>query len=200
MIPDPNIWFQRRPGGPWYKHSDPANAYRIKRCENCGREYLGQSRARYCTGQCVGQVSSAAHRKEVVSYFSAHSRVRRQNGSASSRLCVDCGQRAHEWSYDGSDPGELISPEGYRYSINPERYEPRCKPCHEAHDGHVGTGNPNAYLTAAQVREIYASVGASQQKLADIYGTTKSNIAAIRSGRTHKAITGAEYAATAVGL
>jgi hypothetical protein len=35
------------------------------------------------------------------------------------------------WSYDGTDPGERICPaRGYFYSLDPNRYRPRCQPCH----------------------------------------------------------------------
>ena len=49
-------------------------------------------------------------------------------------MCVDdCGNRAAHWSYDYSDPSELIDPRGV-YSPNPDRYQPRCIPCHTRFD------------------------------------------------------------------
>ena len=36
------------------------------------------------------------------------------------------------WSYDGTDPAERTDPaRGCRYSLDPTRYRPRCRPCHQ---------------------------------------------------------------------
>ena len=45
--------------------------------------------------------------------------------------CADCGAPAVDWSYDGTDPAERTDRgRGYRYSLDPARYRPRCRSCH----------------------------------------------------------------------
>jgi hypothetical protein len=68
-----------------------------------------------------------------VTYDAVHWRLRRSRGSASKRNCLDCGQQAQHWSYDGLDPNQLFQGP-LAYSLNPERYSPRCVPCHIAYD------------------------------------------------------------------
>ncbi|MDQ4118708.1 MAG: hypothetical protein M3235_17360, partial [Actinomycetota bacterium] len=42
-----------------------------------------------------------------------------------------CAAPAACWSYDGSDPDERTDPaRGYRYSLDLDRYRPRCRSCH----------------------------------------------------------------------
>ena len=48
--------------------------------------------------------------------------------------CQHCGGQAHDWAYDHNDPDELTSQEGLRYSANPRRYFPLCRPCHVQFD------------------------------------------------------------------
>lgn len=75
--------------------------------------------------------------KEVVGYVGAHDRVRRLRGVARLHRCIDCGEPAEDWSYDGNDPAELIDqikPHGSPYSLLPKHYDPRCRPCHAAKD------------------------------------------------------------------
>lgn len=70
-------------------------------------------------------------------WVTVHKRLRRQRGRAAEHACVDCGQPAREWSYDGRDPNELVSIHRgvrLRYSLDLSRYEPRCVPCHRAYD------------------------------------------------------------------
>ena len=69
-----------------------------------------------------------------VGYTSAHQRVYRVRGPASGNRCVDCGHPARHWSYDHEDPEEITTPQGYRYSGDPEHYVPRCVPCHTRGD------------------------------------------------------------------
>lgn len=74
--------------------------------------------------------------KEVVAYSSAHYRIRRSKGAASRFRCVDCGTQALDWSYSGGDPGELVEA-GLAYSLDPNRYVPRCRACHKSHDNAI---------------------------------------------------------------
>ena len=78
----------------------------------------------------------------TVKYVTAHARCRKLWGSASAHECVDCGNQANDWSYDGTDPdplGEVISTKQrgsveVEFSAWPEFYAPRCRPCHQSFD------------------------------------------------------------------
>ena len=67
----------------------------------------------------------------TTSYIQAHRKVRKEKGPATDYLCVDCGDNAHEWSYDYSDPEPLMSGTS-AFSFDVFRYEPRCRICHDA--------------------------------------------------------------------
>lgn len=73
-------------------------------------------------------------RRDDIRYYSAHRRVVRQRGSAKSHRCVDCTETAVDWSYDHTDPDALADDRGRPYSVKPEHYSPRCRPCHRAFD------------------------------------------------------------------
>src|SRR5690606_2960253 len=60
--------------------------------------------ARELAAENVVKVAVRGYRKDVVGYGAAHERVYRKRGRASQHDCVDCGERAEEWSYDHSDP------------------------------------------------------------------------------------------------
>lgn len=65
-----------------------------------------------------------------VGYIGAHGRVKTVKGYASKYQCIDCGERAHHWSYDHADPDELWEAKKGPYSASPDHYVPRCAPCH----------------------------------------------------------------------
>lgn len=67
-------------------------------------------------------------------YRCAHQRVKRDRGPAKRSRCVDCGQAAAEWSYDGSDPAARHEEGKGHYSLDLERYVPRCVLCHRRFD------------------------------------------------------------------
>lgn len=77
-------------------------------------------------------------KREVVGYSAAHYRIRAALGKAAEHPCTDCSAPASDWSYDHTDPDELVSDHpqsaGSRYSLKPEHYAPRCKSCHKAFD------------------------------------------------------------------
>lgn len=78
--------------------------------------------------------------EKVISYQGAHKRVKLDRGSAQQHDCVDCAGQARDWSYTGNDPGEFhefVKGSRLAYSVNPNFYEARCKPCHRKHDGKV---------------------------------------------------------------
>lgn len=65
------------------------------------------------------------------SYAAALARVSARRGPAAERTCAECTADAECWSYDGTDPEERTHPgRGYRYSLDPARYRPRCRSCH----------------------------------------------------------------------
>ncbi len=67
-------------------------------------------------------------------YGAAHWRVYVARGLARDHRCVDCGGPAEHWSYDHTDPDELVAPDGLAYSLDVDRYEPRCVSCHRKFD------------------------------------------------------------------
>lgn len=69
-------------------------------------------------------------RRQFVSYEQAHLRLKVWRGRPDSMLCVKCGETARHWAYMGGDPEELTCPKGRRYSLDLDRYEPMCVPCH----------------------------------------------------------------------
>ncbi|WNM68813.1 HNH endonuclease [Gordonia phage Soos] len=71
-------------------------------------------------------------RAEVVSYGAMHQRLTKDRGPASAHPCFDCGSPARQWSYDHSDPDQLYGP--WPYSLDPNRYVPRCVSCHKRMD------------------------------------------------------------------
>ena len=78
---------------------------------------------------------NAAWRGDALSYGAAHTRVYARRSSASLHPCVDCGERAKDWSYVGGCPREQRDPEnGCAFSPDPDRYAARCRKCHHAYD------------------------------------------------------------------
>lgn len=78
---------------------------------------------------------------EVPTFDAAHKRLNRARGSAKSFPCVDCGGPASEWSYDHTDPEALFERVGAvmtPYSLDLDRYVPRCVSCHRRFDGAGG--------------------------------------------------------------
>lgn len=67
-------------------------------------------------------------------YHAAHYRIYNLRGRADDYLCQHCGETALEWAYTNDCPDERVSPESWRYSLDPARYMPLCKPCHVRFD------------------------------------------------------------------
>ena len=83
------------------------------------------------------QQRKGAFRVEAPGYEGAHWRVRRAYGKASEYYCVGCMGDAEDWAYDHEDPDELVEVRDgsrLRYSADPDRYQPMCKPCHAVFD------------------------------------------------------------------
>ena len=76
-----------------------------------------------------------AWKGDGLGYEAAHWRVKALKGSASGHRCLDCQERAMDWSYNGGCAREAIDPQnGCAYSPNPEMYSPRCRSCHRQYD------------------------------------------------------------------
>lgn len=70
-------------------------------------------------------------RRAVVSYEQAHLRLKLWRGRPDSMLCIKCSETARHWAYMGGDPKELLRDrKGRAYSLDLDRYEPMCVPCH----------------------------------------------------------------------
>lgn len=90
----------------------------------------------------MASVGRGNHKGNDITYNTAHKRVRWARGRARDHACVDCGNRANEWSYDHSDPNEMTQMVRRRdrrtpmtYSADVNRYQPRCHECHAQFDG-----------------------------------------------------------------
>lgn len=71
------------------------------------------------------------------SFSGVHKRLAAHRGPAAEYDCVDCGQAAAEWSYDGLDSQQLTEIRRgsvATYSTDLNRYQPRCRPCHRRFD------------------------------------------------------------------
>lgn len=75
-------------------------------------------------------------------YRTVHSRLVAARGKASNHECVDCGDTAREWSYDHTDPESKHDDRGGDYSVDLDRYEPRCRTCHFYFDKHSWLNKP----------------------------------------------------------
>lgn len=71
---------------------------------------------------------------EHVSYQVIHQRIRRDQGSARNRACINCDRPGLHWAYQGGDPAERLDEQGFIYSIHPEFYKPMCGKCHSSLD------------------------------------------------------------------
>lgn len=211
MTPDPSEWYQKRPGGPWYRRGS-STAHYVKTCERCGEEYLGQGRAQFCSRACINW------KADDIGYGAAHRRVKDARGRASEHPCIDgCGRQAEDWSYDHElgCPDEKIGEEGREAGraycpSHVECYQPRCRKCHrgvkDIETTARGERHYRAKLSAPDVREIRRlySIGLcpehpkhsrvcrqdghwTQPKLADKFRVNRSQISrAIRGERwTH---------------
>lgn len=83
--------------------------------------------------------NKATHwRREDIGYSMAHGRVRSDRGRVQDHDCTDCGRTAEHWSYNHTDPDELmaegLSARPVAYSPRPEHYSPRCIKCHKRFD------------------------------------------------------------------
>ena len=86
---------------------------------------------------------------DIPAYRTVHNRLKAKRGVAASYQCVDCGRPAAQWSYDGSDPDEIRARDGrgyeLAYSVDLNRYHPRCIRCHNIFDHPAKTQCPSGH-------------------------------------------------------
>jgi hypothetical protein len=125
---------------PSLKRGGFAVARWVCRCLLCGDERvvegtnLRSGRSRRCVAchERPGRPKLA-----MVTYRSLHERLRRERGRAVEHACVDCGQKARQWSLDRYEADDLIDTDRnspVRYSLDLSRYVARCIPDHTRHD------------------------------------------------------------------
>ncbi|MEV0733311.1 hypothetical protein [Polymorphospora sp. NPDC050346] len=93
------------------------------------------------SGTTVNCADRANHpdprRRDQLTYNGAHSRVKRERGSASRHLCR-CGKQAEQWAYSHADYDQVRMTEGREagkpYSLDPQHYSPMCRRCHARFD------------------------------------------------------------------
>ena len=77
-------------------------------------------------------------RREHLAYTTVHKRVVKERGSASEQACAHCGKRAQDWAYSNGDLNAVRQDDGREaglaYSLNPDHYDPLCRPCHHRFD------------------------------------------------------------------
>jgi hypothetical protein len=156
MILDAEKFEQR--GKYWYRKGQRStHAYEVSNCKNpecdepclvsradhrpgkrgfCSHSCASKALAEQTTGHLRGKTGSAAQgwKGDAVGYASAHDRVEAVRGLASLHACVDCGDTAHDWSYDHTDPAQRLDAKGHPFSLDTTHYDPRCTPCHNKFD------------------------------------------------------------------
>ena len=136
----------------WKKHGDPTvktvyipakGVCSISGCENkyhahgyCAMHLYYKEKYGDPLAEGVGKYQGR-NRMDVPSYAGIHKRIFYDQGRARKYDCVECGNRAQEWSYNGGDENEYwekVRGVYMAYSTDQEYYSPRCKPCHRAKD------------------------------------------------------------------
>lgn len=131
------------------------------------------------------------------SYQAAHKRLTRTRGRAKTLPCVDCGQPADSWSYNGDSAleqtgttasnshGKVIMAH-VTWSPDPADYSPRCSADHIAHDWTAerreklsirNTLSPNitANITIGKVT-MMSMMGMTPRQIADALGCHVSRV------------------------
>ncbi len=108
-------------------------------CEvpGCGRRHRGRG---YCAthlarlhtdGDVRADEPIRSPAEHGTSYWGARQRLYTTRGAADAQQCAGCAAPARCWSYDGGDPDERRDPgNGVHYSLDLDRYRPRCWSCH----------------------------------------------------------------------
>lgn len=128
----------------WYRNGDPNRLLVAERPTTCTVEGCEKpKRGSYCRmhGARLERngdplALNPKLRGTTATYRVAHTWVSQDRGKASGYECVHCDGQAKQWAYDHEDHAELVSPDGYRYSLDVNRYIPLCVSCHLAFDRH----------------------------------------------------------------
>ena len=93
-------------------------------------------------------------------------------------MCAECGAPAVDWSYDGTDPAERIDPgRGYRFSLDPARYRPRCRSCHRRSTVAQRWPRPQSsrVVDVERAARLYRD-GATARGIARLLGTSRTAV------------------------
>jgi hypothetical protein len=118
-----------------------------QRCEECRAERRAEEEAR--------RAAREARTAAPPCYTSLHFQLREARGRAANLDCVECGEAAHEWSYDHSDPNELTEARRgrqVRYSLDHDRYRPMCRSCHTAFDARESDARKECFAPECETR------------------------------------------------
>ena len=164
----------------------PARAARAVRCcevAGCGRSRFGRG---YCRthyerwrrhGDPQADIPIGPYRSTGDSYWAVGQRLRSERGPATGRRCAGCAAPAACWSYDGTDPDERTDPaRGYRYSRDPDHYQPRCRTCH--HRQTLGQATPRTPAPVVDIDRATAlyRAGASVTGIAYVLGASRTAV------------------------
>lgn len=117
--------------------------------------------------------------KDPIGYRTAHRRVCAARGPADAHRCDGCDGTAALWCYGGGDPAELVDGRGRRYSLDPDRYLPRCRCCQQRSIADAGALNPvrrrPPALDVDRAAGLYAA-GASSRGIAELMGVSRNTV------------------------
>lgn len=94
----------------------------------------GLCASHYSMKNRYGEIREWQYRWGDGGYNPAHRSLQHIRGKARNYSCVDCGEQAEEWSYNGGDPDEITDGDGRRFTRNVAAYSPRCVRCHRFFD------------------------------------------------------------------
>lgn len=126
----------------WHQANKDALNERARRYRADNADAIREgARRRYGEG---GRPADKPWPERPIAYSTAHARVKATYGAASNHPCILCGEQAHAWSYDHSDPTPLMhqgvglwaNKPPIPYSADPERYDPMCRSCHVKRDSY----------------------------------------------------------------
>lgn len=164
----------------------------------CGRPHHGHG---YCRphharwqrhGDPQAEVPIGRRAASGDGYWASHGRVHSARGPATGHSCAECGAAAAVWSYDGTDPDERTAPtRGCRYSLDPARYRPRCRSCHQKTTAEGRAARSAPELDVERAARLYAA-GASLRGIGSLLRVSPGAVrAALRAhgGHDHPSIT-----------
>lgn len=168
--------------GPTTPQTRAARRARLCEVPGCGRRHLGHGLCRTHLsrrdriGDARPDVPVQARTPGGVSYWSVHHRLGVERGPATALPCAECGGPARSWSYDGTDPDERTDPtQGYRYSLDLDRYRPRCRPCHRRATLSAAAPRPGSVLDVDRAVWLYAR-GVGAPGIAALLGVSRTAV------------------------